>query len=430
MTTWLDRYRFREFIGSSFWIFPALSIVIAWIAAKAILIYVPHPAWPRFDEGDIDGMRSSMSAFASSMLTFVVYAVSALLLAVQLASGQNSPRLIRITFGRWQMKFATSLFVFAFGVTMVALANMTEQSRHPLVLVLAIAGNVLSVLVFFWFVQEVGLGLRPVAVLQQIFADGKRAMDSVYEGTFEAGVQEGAIVDELAGREGRIVRRTGSSGTFLAFGSHRLVDLAVRAGCTIELIPQVGDFVSTDDPLARIYPPEAMVDETMINAMVALGPERTIRQDPMFAFRIMVDVATRALSPAVNDPTTAVLAIDQIHRLLRYAGQKNLDNARLHDRNGALRLVFPTPSWDDIVDLAVTEIRQYGASSLQVARRQRAMLEHLIDRLPAARHGALRRELDLLQRSVALSFATLEDRRRADTGDLQGLGGSSVRADL
>jgi uncharacterized membrane protein len=428
--SWHDRYRLNEFVRSSFWLFPSLSLGLAWLVAKLILWFVPAPEWPRFDDSDVEGMRVSMAAFASSMLTFVVYAVSALLLAVQLASGQITPRLIRITFSRWQMKFATSTFVFAFGVTMVALANMTEQLRHPLVIALAIVGNVASVLVFFWFVQQVGLGLRPVAVLQLIFGDGKEAMDSVYPRDFDAAVAEGAATDELAGRDGRIVRRTGSSGTFLAFGSHDLVALARRAGCTIELIPQVGDFVSSDDPLARIYPPDAAISDEAVNALVAFGPERTMRQDPMFAFRIMVDVASRALSPAVNDPTTAVLAIDQIHRLLRYAGSKNLDNAHLHDSAGALRLVFPTPNWDDIVDLAVTEVRQYGASSTQVARRLRAMLEHLIDRLPDVRHRTLRLELDLLERAVARNFAEPEDRRRANIGDFQGLGGSSVRTDL
>jgi uncharacterized membrane protein len=427
--TWLNRYRAKEFVSSSFWLFPSLAIFGAWLFAKLILWFVPDPHWPRFDEGDIDGMRTSMAAFASSMLTFVVYAVSALLLAVQLASGQITPRLIRLTFSRWQMKFSTSVFVFTFGVTMVALANLRNDARPTVLIMAAIVGNVASILVFFWFVQQVGLGLRPVAVLQQIFGDGRAALDSVYERAFDASDRPHDGAADRPARESRTVRRRGPSGTFLAFGTRDLVALAARNGCTIELIAQVGDFVSTDDPLARIYPADAKIDDKAINAMVACGAERTIRQDPLFAFRIMVDVAARALSPAVNDPTTAVLAIDQIHRLLRYAGGKNLDNGRVVDRGGALRLVFPTPDWEDIVDLALTETRQYGASSIQVARRLRAMLEHLIDRLPPARTAALRRELDLLEKSVARSFADSEDRRRANIGDFQGLGGSSSRKD-
>lgn len=426
--TWLARYRAKEFVRSSFWLFPSLAILGAWLFAKLILWFAPDPHWPRFDTADIDGMRTSMAAFASSMLTFVVYAVSALLLAVQLASGQITPRLIRLTFSRWQMKLSTSVFVFTFGVTMVALANLTEESRPSLLLMTAIIGNVASIVIFFWFVQEVGLGLRPVSVLQHIFGQGKAALDTVYLRDLDPSAREEETTAGPSADSGRIVRRTGSSGTFLAFGSRDLVALAARNNCTIELIPQVGDFVSTDDPLARIHPANAAVDEQAINQMVAFGAERTMRQDPLFAFRIMVDVAARALSPAVNDPTTAVLAIDQIHRLLRYAGAKNLDNGQVADRNGKLRLVFPTPDWEDIVDLAVTETRQYGATSIQVARRLRAMLEHLIDRLPPVRLAALRRELELLERSVARSFVDSEDRRRANIGDVQGLGGSSSRA--
>jgi uncharacterized membrane protein len=94
-----------------------------------------------------------------------------------------------------------------------------------------------------------------------------------------------------------------------------------------------------------------------------------------------------------------------------------------------LRLVFPTPDWDNIVELAATEVRQYGASSTQVVRRLRAMLEHLVDRLPAARATPLHRELALLEQTVARSFPESEDRRRANMGDLQGLGGSSSRSE-
>lgn len=428
--SWLFRYRLGEFARSSFWLFPSLALLVAWLAGKLVLGLVPDPSWPRFDDGDVEGMRVSMAAFASSMLTFMVYAVSALLLAVQLASGQITPRIIRMTFSRWEMKVAASIFVFAFGITMVALANTTEQVRHGVLILFAIAGNILAIAVFFWFVEEVGLGLRPVTVLQKVFADGKDAMDSVYQGAFDpARTESQGMAQELVGRPGRIVERIGPSGTFLAFGGRELMALATRAGCTIEIIPQIGDFVSTGDPLARLYPADARLSEEALNALVAFGPERTMRQDPMFAFRIMVDVASRALSPAVNDPTTAVLAIDQIHRLLRYAGQKNLDNARVHDAGNTLRLVFPTPDWDNIVSLAVTEVRQYGASSTQVVRRLRAMLEHLVERLPPSRAPSLQSELALLEQTVERSFPEPEDRRRANKGDLQGLGGSSGRSD-
>lgn len=143
----------------------------------------------------------------------------------------------------------------------------------------------------------------------------------------------------------------------------------------------------------------------------------------MFAFRIIVDIASKALSPAINDPTTAVLAIDQIHHLLREVGNRYLAEGHERDHAGRVRLVYRTPNWEDFLHLAVTEIRQYGRDSIQVMRRLRAMLENLIDTLPARRTPLLRRELELLQQSSKRAFPDMDDQVLADIGDLQGMGG-------
>src|SRR4029077_4414481 len=87
-----------------------------------------------------------------------------------------------------------------------------------------------------------------------------------------------------------------------------------KTGIGIELVPQVGDFVAVDETLSNIYGSWGLLDDSVIRSAVAFGPERTMEQDPTFAFRIVVDIALKALSPAINDPTTAVIAIDQLHR--------------------------------------------------------------------------------------------------------------------
>ena len=139
-----------------------------------------------------------------------------------------------------------------------------------------------------------------------------------------------------------------------------LVALAERMDVVIELVPQVGDFVSGGDPLFRVSGGRP-VDAAELRGSVALGPERTMEQDPRFAFRIMVDIANKALSPGINDPTTAVLALDQIHHLLMQVGRRRLDVGQTRDAQGRLRLCYGTPNWPDFVALAVTEIRHYGA---------------------------------------------------------------------
>jgi uncharacterized membrane protein len=126
----------------------------------------------------------------------------------------------------------------------------------------------------------------------------------------------------------------------------------------------------------------------------------------------------------VNDPTTAVLALDQIDNLLLCLGRRRLDDGQARDRDGKLRVVYGTPDWPDYVVLAVSEIRHYGAGSLQVDRRLRAMLEHLIRELPAARRPPLDAELALLGSAVERGYRDAEDRKRAGVADYQGVGGS------
>jgi len=149
-----------------------------------------------------------------------------------------------------------------------------------------------------------------------------------------------------------------------------------------------------------------------------------MEQDPRFAFRIMVDIASKALSPAINDPTTAVLALDQIHDLLMDIGRRRLAPGRVLDARGQLRLYFGTPDWSDYVSLAVTEIRQYGGSSMQVVRRLHAMIEHLLQVLPEGRKAALERERSLLRAAIKRAFPDEQDQVQARVGDFQGIGSS------
>ncbi len=189
------------------------------------------------------------------------------------------------------------------------------------------------------------------------------------------------------------------------------------------MVPQVGDHVAAGDPLFRIFQGGASLSTEALCASVAVGQERTLEQDATFAFRIMVDIASKALSPAINDPTTAVLALDQIHHLLRKVGERYLDTGNVRDPAGRVRLVYRTPDWEDFVHLAVTEIRHFGCESIQIARRLRAMLENLIQTVPEARAKLLRHELTLLHRSAERFFAEPEDRVLAEVSDFQGVGG-------
>ena len=155
---------------------------------------------------------------------------------------------------------------------------------------------------------------------------------------------------------------------------------------------------------------------------VRLERERTFEQDPKYALRLLVDIAIRALSPAVNDPTTAVQALDQIADLLRRLGSRQLRIGRIKDERDVLRLTFPTPTWEDYLSLAFDEIRFYGATSLQVMRRLRTALFDLASGVPPQRQAAIRHYIEHLDISVKTAIKDSEDQTTALQQDRQGLG--------
>ena len=249
-------------------------------------------------------------------------------------------------------------------------------------------------------------------------------MRAVYPDPFSSAspiVSSGEVTEPVE----RTVLHQNSSAIVLAVNLDQLFTIAEGADAVIEFAPQVGDFVGQDEPLFLLHRGASQVDHAALRAVVVFGSERTLEQDPLFAIRILVDIAIKALSAAINDPTTAVLAMDQIHRLLRSAGRRNLRTNYVHNRAGKLRIIFRTPDWNDFVQLAFTEIRFCGASSIQIARRLRAMIVNLVNTLPTERHSALQREADLLDRTLERLYPLPEDLALARIPDPQGLGGSA-----
>ncbi len=330
--SWLQRYRINSFLRNSVWLPPLLGMV------AALLL---HPQMQRVDAVlgwkaviSVDGARAVLGALASSMLTFIVFVFSILLVAVQLASAQLSPRIIGGVYRNPVLKFSLTLFVFAFTYTLASLARI-EDTVPQVSVWLGVYSCLSCIGVFLYMIDHVGKGLRPVSILTGIGTRGRAVIQAVYPRP-AAGAGDTPTNVPLA-REGEPSRTVEArrTGVVLAFDVAGLVDLARRADCLIEFVPQVGDFVTIGDPLFRLYRGGEGVTDDQLDQSVATGPERTMEQDPEFAFRIIVDIAAKALSPAINDPTTAVLALDQIHRLLRTVAKRQLDTGRIRDTAGS-----------------------------------------------------------------------------------------------
>jgi uncharacterized membrane protein len=425
MLTWLRRHDLEAILRSSLWPVPVAAMLAA-VALAPVLRYVDESTRFTLLGFSPDGARALVAALAASMLTFIVFVFSILLVVLQVASGTLTPRIIASVFQDPPMRRSVGLFVFAFTYGVAALGRI--ESRTPqLPVLVAIALSLASIAVFLYLVDHLGRQLRPVTVVTNIGREGTAVIDAVYPLPWDgkARIEEAPLPAE---GPARVVTLAGRSGVVLAFDADGLARLARESGGIVEMAPQVGDFVATGVVLFRLYGDAARLDDDRLRGSVALGAERTFEQDPLFPFRVIVDVAAKALSPAINDPTTGVLALDQLHHLLLRVGRRRLDTGVVRDPAGQVRLVYRTPDWPDFVKLACTEIRLYGTGSTQVMRRLRALLEDLLELLPAARHAPLREELRLLACVVERGFSEAEDRQLASGQDFQGLGSTKPEA--
>lgn len=421
--TWLQHYRVRHFVRNSIWLLPVVAMAAGLLVVRALHWFESALGWEA--QFQPEGARVVLGTLAASMFTLVVFVSSALLVVLQLASAQLSPRIIGIVFRNPVTKLSITAFVFTFAVTLATLARI-DATVPLLTTELATYSCIASLGLFLYLIDHLGKGLRPSGALRSLAQLGKSVIEDVYPRRLgDAAVQCARPASGLPPAEDPLsVVANLRDGVLLAFDHAGLVALAQAANCTIELVPQVGDFVATGDPLFRVSQGGAAVSAAALCQSVALGQERTVEQDPTFVFRILVDIAAKALSPAINDPTTAVLVLDQIHHLLRAVGNRHLDEGLVHDAGGRPRFGYRTPDWENFVQLAVTEIRLFGRDSIQVARRLRAMLENLIQVLPEQRRSVLRYELSLLHKTAERSFPEPEDRALAEVSDFQGVGGA------
>jgi uncharacterized membrane protein len=370
----------------------------------------------------VTGARAQLELFITLNISFIVFTFGSLLVAIQVAGGQYTPRIIATTLLRDNViRVVVGIFLFTLAFAIRVLTRMEDTVKQLDLLVAGTLG-IFSVMVFLFLIDYAARLLRPVSLVQRVGETGIRVIQGVYKGpTRDPGPTESPLRHAVPDR---VVVHKGTSGVVLAVNLAGLVALARDADGYIEFAPQVGDFLAVDEPMFRLHGGAAAIDDERLRSSVALGTERTMEQDPTFALRILVDIAIKALSAAINDPTTAVMAIDQLHRMLRVVGLRHLHNDVLRDEASNLRLIFITPKWEDYVHLTCTEIRHCGGRSVQVMRRMRSMLEHLLHTLPEHRHAELRRQLDLLDRTVEDSFAFAEDRALARIPDPQGLGGA------
>ena len=427
--SWSTRFRVRQFVRGSIWLVPVLGGIAGTLcgiaAAESGRLWEPPDGWT-YSAGTAQAVLASVVGASVGLTGFVV---TVGVLIVQMATGTFSARYMRIFYRDRLLKAVLAMLVgtltFSYG-----LLRRVEQDSVPS-LGVTLAGFFLAtgVLLFLVFLNRSIHRLRPVAVAALVAQAGRRSFLDLLHEVEEADAPVHVLGAYVSRTPPTLVVPSLHAGAVQALDTTGLTRFARERDCLIVVRPAVGDFVSQGAALFEVYGAGPLDDATAARllSMIVLGVERTIEQDPAFAIRVMVDIAIRALSPAVNDPTTAVQVLDHLGETLRLLGATGRPAP---DMDSALAaspaLVVRARGWDDVVELAFTEIRQYGGASVQVVRRLRALLEDLRERVKPEYRAAVDDELRRLDATVDKHWRSSVDLDRARHPDAQGIGGPPV----
>lgn len=365
------------------------------------------------------------SSVASGMiaLTGIVFALAFVM--VQFGSVAYSPRLVPWIAGDPILMHSIGIFnaTFLYALAALAWVDRRDSVQVPfLSTAFVVILLVVSVGVFVGLVQRLS-SLQVHRVLIFAAEQGRRVIDGLYP-PLDASPATRVDAESFHLPLTQTLTDTGRPMAIQAIDTQALFDLACASGGLIEMVSAVGDTVGEGKVLLRVYGAREKIAESELLRAIVLGNERTFEQDPKYAILILADIAIRALSPAINDPATAVQALDHIEDLLLRVGRRRLESGDFRDQAGEVRLILPVPEWEDFLNLGLAEIRHYGADSLRVMRRMRALLADLLVALPSERRRSLRQERDRLDAIINRTFEDDEEILLASVEDRQGLGAS------
>jgi uncharacterized membrane protein len=419
-----------RFFRARLWLISQLWVVVLTLNMLALLLSF---ALPRIDDL-VDAqsplltstVQSIFTALAGSMITFTGIVFSAMFIAAQIQTSSYSPRLANqlrsdpIIMGTLVLSTATAAYSLG---ALASIGQREESTAAPLFTVFF--GLLLAIATLAWFAALVQRAFEKIqigGILRDLTKQAWRAIDDVHPSA-RAGqalptptLPTGASISEI--------ELTGAPGVIAAIDRGALIKLANATGGFVEVLPQVGEYVSSRLGAVRIYGGTREPTRKQVANIFVLSRQRTVSQDPAFAIRILVDIAIRALSQAINDPTTSVQTIDRIEGLLIRLYERHPGPTYVVDGSGEPRALIHAPTWVEYFELAVTEIRIYGEQAIQVHRRVRAMLHHLREMVDEETRARVELELELLEAESRGAFDTDHDEALAREADRLGIGGA------
>ena len=409
-------------LRSGLWFIPLVYALLG-LAINAVTTYIDrrtdHGLVPIDLIGGPDAALAILGTVAASMVSLLATVLAITMVVVQLAMAQFSPRIVQTFLQDRPSQNAIGLFVATFVQAMLSLREV-QVGDNPVVPGVSVLVTfllvIVDIVVLVIYIHHIGRALRVSALIELVGKNTRTLLDDVYPDSVP-------MAREQEQEDPHVVLAE-KSGVLSLIGYEHLVKLAIDLDATIELVPELGQFVPAGAPLVRLRGVTATeVDLARLRSALQLSLERTLEQDVAFGLRMLVDMGVKAISESpLADPTTTVQVIDRVHDVMRQLSRRKLPDGVRYDERGVVRLIVPSMDWQAYVRLAFEELRLAGSGSVQVTRRLRSSLEDLLAFAPPDRQAALIDQLELLEASTKRTVADPRDLALARHPDPLGLG--------
>lgn len=417
LTEWLPVVsvgRLRDRTRSSFWVVPSLSVVASIGLAIGFVALDRHLGTVRsvgLYPGPPSGARNFLSSIVTSMITVTGTVFSVSVLVLQLTNSQFSSRAIPMYLRDLTVQATLGLFLATFAYSLVVERSVGDRYVPRVAVSVAFIFVLASVGLFIRYISHISNMVRVANVVKSVAEESRRLLESRYPGDHPPEGPPPAVPPAAT------TVAAPKAGVVVSVNERRLMELAVGNDCVLVVAVRVGDYLPAGAPLCCVHPYRELPSEGVagrsleerVVLAIAQDTERSMEQDLAFGFRQLVDVAEKALSPSLNDPTTATQCLDSLHDLLRRLASRPLPDGGHRDSSGRVRVVIPQYRFEDYLQLALAEIWHYGRDAVQIPERIAGIL---VDLYPVAR-SEYRPALDRWRRRVGGGSADAPLRARA-----------------
>ncbi|MEO6995174.1 MAG: DUF2254 domain-containing protein [Lacunisphaera sp.] len=374
----LQLIKIRDALANSFWFLPAVIACIAAGAAFGIVAvdhalgseWADHTGW--IWSGGADGARSVLSVIAGSVMTVVSIVFSLTITTLAQTSSHYGPRVLRNFTSDKGVQFTLGTFIATFVYCLLVLRTVRSVQESGFVPYLAVnVGVVLAVAslgVLIYFIHHVSQGIQAENLIAAVGRDFEAALPGLFPEGMGKKDQSDDAPDHGEWLAGRVVA-TKTSGYLQRVDEIQLMAIAIKFDLQIKLEKRPGDFAANGSTLLSALPTGNVTNlaEDALRGCYSFGENRTPHQDSRYSLQQLVEIATHALSPGINEPFTALTCIDWIGASLRGVAGREMPVAERCDEEGRLRVVAPPVSFGELARTSFDQIRLYGTSNPDIA---------------------------------------------------------------